>query len=151
MPSVRNTLFHASLLGLAACTAIDDSDAIDTDDSALYVPSTPDPFSFGGFWIIDRTDGSMAQAWKDGSVWRWPVDHDLRPRYVHLTWTPGTLQASAQAPSIADPEGGYTVQLWINGVKLVRGDDATTGDYWTTPTTIACPSGKTCLGTSVHA
>jgi hypothetical protein len=174
MIASRTGLFPISFAAClaASCVALDDSelDDVGESESELLFDGTGDsdtsqlrsidpglflpPISSRGFWMIDFVDSSVKRAWKDGTVWRWPLAHDLRPTYVHMTWAPNTTSWSSQVPYMAVFNGTYTVELWINGVRLTRAADGTSGDFYTsitTSTTLGCPSGMTCLGTSVNA
>lgn len=88
----------------------------------------------------------------------WPIAYDFLPVSVELLWESATF--SAQELSDIVTENGYTLELFVNGIKLLKGPPFNSGDplipaskgYWAaTWTAEPCPENNNCLVTAVAA
>jgi hypothetical protein len=82
----------------------------------------------------------------------WPSPYDLVPSLIHFVWSPeGTFTSTEMTKLIAGQ--GYDLELRVDDEKLVEASNGILNDFYITTMTgdfTGCPSGKTCLGTSVR-
>lgn len=94
------------------------------------------------------------------TVCEWPIAYDFLPGEMELLWQSPTF--SAQELSDIVTENGYTLELFVNGIKLLKGppfgspsvdpEVAANQGYWAVSWfTEPCPQNNNCLSVAVAA
>jgi hypothetical protein len=167
MKSVRmwtRLLIPAVLASVTACAPEDGSSEDpmaeigepEGSEPAVIDPNDPipeaAPIQLLSITYYDKVTASWKTVPKINGLLTWPSPFDIPPPQVYFVWKLAGDLADADISNIVS-QRGYALEFFVNGIKLLRGPDANSGNYYTSAFpggTMGCPEGTTCLGTNVY-